>query len=117
MMNKWESVEERNHAILKAKQEEKARKMDKLGADVQFYMDLAVEYGAAPDIVELFGCTLFFKDEYNRNNAEGNSEVNGNSEAARLIKEPPFTWPIRSLRACKSSGDRPRDALQVTMIV
>jgi hypothetical protein len=34
MMNKWKSVEERNYAVLKAKQEEKARKRDKLGADV-----------------------------------------------------------------------------------
>jgi hypothetical protein len=34
-------------------------------ADVQFYMDLAVECGAAPGSVELFECTLFFKDEYN----------------------------------------------------
>jgi uncharacterized Zn finger protein (UPF0148 family) len=66
MMNKWESVEERNHVVLKANQEEKARKRDKLGSDVQFCMDLAVEYGATSGSVELFGCTLFFKDEYNR---------------------------------------------------
>jgi ferredoxin-like protein FixX len=84
MMNKWKSAEERNHVVLKAKQEEKARKKDKLeadvqfymdlavecgaapAADVQFYMDLAVECGAAPGSVELFECTLFFKDEYNR---------------------------------------------------
>jgi hypothetical protein len=40
--------------------------MDKFGADVQFCMDLAMECGTAPDSVELFGCTLFLKDEYNR---------------------------------------------------
>ncbi|RLM56017.1 hypothetical protein C2845_PM10G19500 [Panicum miliaceum] len=44
-------------------------------------MDLAVECGAAPDDVELFGCTLFFKDEYNRIDAERNFEADGNSEA------------------------------------
>jgi hypothetical protein len=66
MMNKWESVEERNHVVLKANQEEKVRKRDNLGADVQFCMDLAMECGAAPGSVELFECTLFFKDEYYR---------------------------------------------------
>jgi hypothetical protein len=54
MMNKWESVEKRNHDVLKAKQEEKTRKRDKLGADVQFCMDLAMECGAALGSVELF---------------------------------------------------------------
>jgi hypothetical protein len=66
MMNKWGSVEERNHAVMKTTQEEKARKRDKLGAYVQFCKDLAVKCGSAPNSVELFGCTLFFKDEYNR---------------------------------------------------
>lgn len=47
MVNKWENVEERNHALLKAQQEKKARKRDKLGTDVQFGMDLAVECGGS----------------------------------------------------------------------
>lgn len=66
MTKKQESKEERNHAILKAQQMDKGKKRNKLGADVKSCMDLAVECGAVPGSVELFGCTLFFKEEYYR---------------------------------------------------